>query len=258
MNVRPLVVYRQWGYPLEILQAEGADMAESRSFRKADEQIDRVALLAEPVRRALYRYVIAQSAPVSREQAAVDVGVAVHVAKFHLDRLEADGLLTAQYRRPEGRSGPGAGRPAKLYQRAAGEIAVHLPERRYELAARVMAEAISRSLRNETSIDATLKAGAADIGRTLGQELANSQAEGADLLRAVADVLEGQGFEPRCAHGCIELANCPFHALVAEYPELVCGLNLELIRGLLSAAQSHDLVAVLEPAADRCCVVVRG
>lgn len=232
-------------------------MPDPRAFCAVDQQIDRVALLAEPVRRALYRYVAAQSAPVSREQAAAGVDVAVHVAKFHLDRLTADGLLTAQYRRPAGRSGPGAGRPAKLYQRAVGEIAVHLPERRYELAAQIMAEAISRSLREGTSIGATLKAGAAETGRALGQELAGPQSD-ADPLRAITEVLERQGFEPRRARGGIELANCPFHALAAEYPQLVCGLNLELIRGLLSAAERHQLAALLEPAAGRCCVVVRG
>jgi len=232
-------------------------MTEPHAVCAADAQIDRVALLAEPVRRALYRYVAAQGEPVGREQAASAVGVAVHVAKFHLDRLEADGLLAAEYRRPEGRSGPGAGRPAKLYRRAAGEIAVHLPERRYELAARIMAEAISRSLRDGTSIKAALRASAAEIGRALGQQLPNAPEPGAPLLHAVAEVLQREGFEPRCAGNRIELANCPFHALAAEYAELVCGMNLELIRGVLAAAQPHDLSAALEPAVDRCCVVVR-
>ena len=76
-----------------------------------DSRLDRISGLGEPVRRALYRFVVAQGAPVSREQAATGVGVAHHVAKFNLDRLVEDGLLQAEYRRPEGRGGPGAGRP---------------------------------------------------------------------------------------------------------------------------------------------------
>ena len=64
-----------------------------------------------------------------REQAAAGVGVARHVAKFHLDRLVADGLLAFEYRRPGGRGGPGAGRPAKLYRPTDSGVDVSLPER---------------------------------------------------------------------------------------------------------------------------------
>src|SRR4051794_35344309 len=88
-----------------------------------------VAALGEPVRRDLYRYVVTQHDPVSREAAAAATGVAHHVAKFNLDRLVAEGLLDVEYSRPPGRGGPGAGRPAKLYRRAARDISVSLPER---------------------------------------------------------------------------------------------------------------------------------
>src|SRR3954451_10045107 len=108
-----------------------------------DAQVASVAALGEPVRRELYRYVVAQPAAISREQAATGVGVAHHVAKFHLDKLEEDGLLEAEFRRPPGRTGPGAGRPAKLYRRSNREIAVSLPERRYDLAGHIMAQAIT-------------------------------------------------------------------------------------------------------------------
>src|ERR1051325_6417038 len=108
-----------------------------------DKQVTSVAALGEPVRRELYRFVVAQPEPVSREQAAAGVGVPHHVAKFHLDKLEEDGLLDVEYRRPPGRRGPGAGRPAKLYRRSARPIAVNLPERRYELAGDILADAIT-------------------------------------------------------------------------------------------------------------------
>src|SRR3954451_19119399 len=58
-----------------------------------DAQLDRAASLGDPVRRALYRLVPASSEAVSRDDAAIGVGVARHVAKFHLDRLVKDGLL---------------------------------------------------------------------------------------------------------------------------------------------------------------------
>src|SRR6185437_8217202 len=117
----------------------------SKHQASVDTQVASVASLGEPVRRILYRYATSQTEPVSREQAAAGVGVAHHIAKFHLDKLEEDGLLEVEYRRPAGRSGPGAGRPTKFYRRATREIAVSLPERRYDLAGRLMAEAITNS-----------------------------------------------------------------------------------------------------------------
>lgn len=133
-----------------------------------DTQVASVATLGEPVRRALYRFVVAQMEGVSREQAADGVGVAVHVAKFHLDKLATDGLLDADYRRPAGRGGPGAGRPAKLYRRTDRDIAVSLPARRYDIAGEIMAEAISSSARSGTSVTSALHQAATAIGRSMG------------------------------------------------------------------------------------------
>ena len=53
--------------------------------------------------------------PVGREQTAADTGIPLHTARFHLERLVDEGLLATEFRRLSGRSGPGAGRPAKLY-----------------------------------------------------------------------------------------------------------------------------------------------
>ena len=64
------------------------------------------------------------------------------LAVYHLDKLVEAGLLTASYQRPPGRSGPGAGRPAKLYARSDREFAVTVPPREYELAARLLVQAV--------------------------------------------------------------------------------------------------------------------
>src|SRR5205807_126626 len=108
-----------------------------------DAQLDRAASLGDPVRRALYRFVVASSGPISRDEAAAGVGVERHVAKFHLDRLARDGLLTFDYQRPAGRGGPGAGRPTKRYHQADAQLDVSLPERRYQLAGELLVEAIA-------------------------------------------------------------------------------------------------------------------
>ncbi|HEX3258950.1 MAG TPA: helix-turn-helix domain-containing protein [Pseudonocardia sp.] len=194
------------------------------------DDVESIGALAEPVRRALYEWVVGQAAPVSRDQAAAGAGVPRHTAKFHLDKLVADGLLETEFRRLTGRRGPGAGRPAKLYRRSPREVAVTLPPRRYELAARIMAAALDRGGSAEALAEA-----AAEVGRTAN--------------------LEALGYEPHERDGVVELLNCPFHALAQEHTALVCGMNLHLVDALL---EGSDRRAVLDPAPGRCCVTVVG
>ena len=101
-----------------------------------------IGLLDEPVRRRLYDWVVGQPEPVGREAAARAVGVSRAIATFHLDKLAEAGLLDSSYRRLTGRSGPGAGRPARVYLRASREFSVSLPERRYARAADLFAAAL--------------------------------------------------------------------------------------------------------------------
>src|SRR5262245_56515370 len=106
--------------------------------------VEAVALLDEPVRRALYEWVIRAGRPVSREEAAAGVKVTRALAAFHLARLVREGLLAAEYRRLSGRTGPGAGRPAKLYRRGPREVSVSLPPREYEVPARLFATVLEQ------------------------------------------------------------------------------------------------------------------
>jgi len=191
------------------------------------------------VRRALYRFVVASAAPVGRDEAAARVGVAHHVAKFHLDRLVADGLLAFEYRRPAGRAGPGAGRPAKLYRLADTGVEVSLPERRYQLAAELLLEAIAA--------DRDLHDVATDSGRSAGSQARRSRS-------AVLDVLTEHGYEPRADGRDIVLDNCPFHALAREKPELVCGMNLAFVEGVVDGLGATALCPRLDPEDARCCV----
>jgi predicted ArsR family transcriptional regulator len=64
------------------------------------------------------------------------------------------------------------------------------------------------------------------------------------------------GYEPRRAGRRITLANCPFHDLASAYTELMCGLNVDLIQGMLDAVPASRLRAALDPAPGRCCVTV--
>jgi predicted ArsR family transcriptional regulator len=215
-------------------------------------QVAGVGALAEPARRALYLYVVGQPEPVSRDRAAAGVGLARHTAKFHLDKLVAEGLLSTEFRRLSGRSGPGAGRPTKLYRRADRQIAVTLPERHYDLAGQILAAAVEAAARSGVPVVEAVQEAAAVAGRRLGSACGTPVRS----LDDVAHVLAGQGYEPRIEGSAVVLVNCPFHALARDHTALVCDMNLQLLGALLDELGGTDVHARLEPAPQRCCVVV--
>ena len=214
-----------------------------------------IGALADPVRRQLYQFVCSQPGLVSRDQAADAVGIPHHQAKFHLDRLTAEGLLESDYARVTGRSGPGAGRTSKLYRRARRDIAVSLPQREYELAGRLMATAIARSADTGEPVAEVLNGVAREYGRTMAVGFSPPKDAGAALQRAVR-VLRRYGYEPRFSEDEVELANCPFHALAQEQTALACNMNHALITGVADALAPHGPDARLCPGRDRCCVVL--
>jgi predicted ArsR family transcriptional regulator len=230
------------------------------SRQERDRHIGAIAALGERARRALYEYVVAQAEPVSRDAAAQAVGIGRPLAAFHLDRLVQEGLLVASYRRLGGRSGPGAGRPSKLYSRAEADVSVSLPPREYELAARLMARAIAAGGGEPRR---TLDREARAVGVGLGEEArvrCGSRPSRRRLREAALEVLADRGFEPSTdAGGDVRLRNCPFDALAADEPDLVCGMNLALVQGLVGAlGPEMEGDAVLDPAPGVCCVALRG
>ena len=207
------------------------------------DRLVRLAALAEPARRRLYDFVVGQMGPVSRDEAAAGVGVARHVAKFHLDRLVAGGLLDVEYRRPPGRGGPGAGRPAKLYRRSARTLEVSVPERRYDLAGRLLAEALSEAARTAGF----------DLGREARRQVGPRAARAA-VLAAGQETLAAQGFEPSLDPTGLTLRNCPFDALAKDYTDLVCGMNLDFMRGVVAGLGLPNAAVRLDPKPGLCCV----
>ncbi|HVX23583.1 MAG TPA: helix-turn-helix domain-containing protein [Acidimicrobiales bacterium] len=236
-----------------------------------------LAVLAEPVRRRVYDHVVASGhAPVSRDGAARALGVPRSVAAFHLDKLVEAGLLVAEYHRPTGRGGPGAGRPTKWYRRGDQEIAVTVPERRYGLAAALLARAVERSARDAMPvtralcdvareeghrIGAALRPGGAEPGGTEpgGTGASGTGASGAAVgtVRArLVQVLAENGYEPRAEGPLVTLANCPFHLLTEEHRDLVCTMNHELISGVADQAGLPRDATRLDPGKGRCCVTI--
>jgi predicted ArsR family transcriptional regulator len=224
-----------------------------------------VSSLDDPVRGRLYQVVAGRDRPVGRDEAAAAAGVGRPLAAYHLDKLVELGLLTASYQRPEGRGGPGAGRPAKVYARSGREFAVSVPPREYELAARLLATAVEAdgSRTSRAALHRAARRCGADLGRrsqAVGAARAAGPGQAAQAAgpgQAVQAVLREHGFEPwQDQDGAVRLRNCPFHGLTADHPELVCRMNLALIEGLVDGLGAGGMRPGLSPGAGGCCVVI--
>jgi predicted ArsR family transcriptional regulator len=218
------------------------------------EQWERVGVLTDPARRTLYELVASAQEPVSRDQASEALGMPVHSVKFHLDKLAAVGLLDVEYRRVSGRSGPGAGRPAKLYRRSEREVELSVPPRRYDLVGEVLAGGVDRAVRTGEPVTAAVTDVARAVGRVLGT--AAEVDPGADELARTGAVLAHHGYEPRVQDDELCLTNCPFDRLATDHTELVCGINLALVDGVLDGLSEETLEARLAPEPGWCCVRV--
>lgn len=208
-------------------------------------QISAVAAMSDPQRRALFEFVARSENPVSREDAARALGVPRSTAAFHLDRLVDEGVLEADFKRLSGKTGPGAGRPSKLYRRAGGEISVSIPPRRYELAGELLAAAVEEADRTGGAVREAL----ATISTTTGRELGAS----AGSLDAALDAC---GYEPRDdGEGGLVLTNCPFHRLATSHTEVICHANVALLSGVAEgAAEDARVVEFVPPTGEHCCV----
>jgi predicted ArsR family transcriptional regulator len=225
-------------------------------LERFEQQAERYAVLDEPQRRAIYLFVRGAHRPVTRDEVASACAVSRSLGAFHLERLLDAGLLVADYARPPGRGGPGAGRPAKRYVASSTEIALHIPARRYELAGSLLARAIVETRPSESPHDAAIRV-ATEEGRRVGGEYARTGASrDTDTDQAIA-VLADVGFEPLVDDTeRVVLANCPFHALAETATDLVCGMNEGFVRGIVDGLGIEGLDAVLAPEAGRCCVVL--
>ena len=225
----------------------------------ADTQIESVSLLRDPLRRSIYRFVSRSPAPVSRDDVAAAVGASRSLVAFHLDKLVEHGLLVTSFRRLSGRSGPGAGRPAKLYERSGVQVEVSLPAREYELAARLLLQALDGGGR--AGATERLQKAARELGEQAGaqeMERVGAPRSRAASLTSVEPVLERLGYEPFRENGTVRLTNCPFHNLAEQSTATVCGMNVALLGGVLDGLRAKGLEAGLTPGPGRCCVLIQA
>jgi predicted ArsR family transcriptional regulator len=227
------------------------------SFDGFAQRVNRVSALADPIRRALYHFVAHQPGAVSRDQAAQGLDIPRHTAKFHLDKLVDEGLLAPEFKRLSGRTGPGAGRPAKLYRRVRKEVNVTLPRRRYDLAGHVLADALSR-VKSGASIDDALRDAAINAADIVVDSWPIET--GSDLDR-LAGILARLGYEPRAdgvPTGGARLSNCPFQQLSDDHADLICPLNQQFVEAVGRRIGCTDVDAVAVDRGTGCCVGLRS
>ena len=233
------------------------------------DRLDAVVPLAEPVRRALYLHVVDAGDAVGRDAAAAALGIGRALAAFHLDKLVEAGLLRTEYRRLSGRTGPGAGRPAKLYRRAETQVDVTLPERRDQ----VLANLFATALESETPADPDPSASgprrsarevlddvAAAYGHEIGVTARVAAGPGATVderLAAAASALGSMGYEAIATDGTVTLRNCPFDRVARDHRGLVCATNTALMEGVADGLGSSRIHARFDPEpGHRCCVLL--
>jgi predicted ArsR family transcriptional regulator len=218
-----------------------------------DGAISAVAALDDELRHGMYVFIRRVRRPVTRDEAAAAVGISRKLAAFHLDKLVKAGVLRS---RTEAVGGiRRVGRTPKVYEPADTDIRVTIPERRHEILAEILVDAVLSEETGETAQTAALRA-AATHGEALGTASRDPNAQ--DALSLAEAVLTTHGFEPaRPSPTCVQLRNCPFHPLATRAPDLVCGINLAFLQGLLHGLKTPTLHAILTPRAGECCVELR-
>ncbi|GGU73172.1 transcriptional regulator [Streptomyces albospinus] len=225
-----------------------------------DASLTALAVLGDELRRRMFDVIRREHRPLTREEVAARVGISRKLAAFHLDKLVAAGLLRAHYASPSGIRK--VGRHPKLYEPAAEAIEVSVPERRFQLLADLLAEAVRSEAPGESAHDAAVRV-AGERGRNIGaaERLRTRPGRlGAERgLSLAIETLDGFGFEPeRSTPTLVLLRNCPFHPLAAKAPEVVCDINQAFLAGYLQGLGSDATDAVLAPHSGRCCVELRA
>lgn len=222
------------------------------------QRVSRVSALADPIRRALYHFVAHQPGAVSRDQAAAGLDIPRHTAKFHLDKLVDEGLLVPEFKRLSGRTGPGAGRPAKVYRRVRKEVNVTLPRRRYDLAGHVLADTLGR-VKAGTPLDQAIDDAVDNAANIVVESW--PPIESSDIDRMIG-VLSRLGYEPRPEGSAddvaVQLTNCPFQQLSDDHSDVICPINRQFIDAV---GRRLDCTEIRTTSVDRgtgCCVALSG
>lgn len=231
------------------------------SEEQAQRDIGRLAAaLGDPTRRRVFFAVRAAGREVSKDDVASDLGIERRLAGFHLDKLVEQGFLEADFRRDQGRGGPGAGRPPKRYRLAESEVLMALPERHYELLATLLLRATAeggsgspQEVLERVGYEFGYEVGRAEVAAGAGGLAAGSSAAIQDVVR----LLSRYGFAAHAdGDDGLRACACPFEEIAFDDPERICGLDRAIWRGMLAAfaPEATLRVATTRARGDEACV----
>lgn len=200
---------------------------------------DLTSALGDPTRRAIYVAVRESAEPLTTSRVAELFGLHPNVARHHLDKLADDGWLVVSHRRPGGKTGPGAGRPAKTYEASKREVSVHFAPRRYELLVELLMRVLGEVAPAE--LGAVAERIGAEYGRELAAEIGAPEDAGyTEAVEAVAIAMTGLGFsmDPDLEGQQLLTSHCPFGEAATDHPDVVCSLDRGIVTGLVGALAS--------------------
>lgn len=202
-----------------------------------DSQIaDLTAALGDPTRRAIYVAIRESPEPMTTARIAELFEIHPNVARHHLDKLATDGWLVVSHRRHTGKSGPGAGRPAKTYEASKREVSIHFSPRRYELLVELLMRVLQRVAPDQVS--GIAQEVGMEYGRELAEEIGAPEDAGyAEAVQAVAVAMTGLGFsmDPDVEGQRLLTSHCPFGEAASDHPDVVCSLDRGIITGLVGS-----------------------
>jgi predicted ArsR family transcriptional regulator len=178
--------------------------------------VDALTGIAQPELREIVLFARSRAGAISADDVAAEFDIHRSVARGRLDRLAETGLLAVRFERRTGRSGPGAGRPAKLYSVPPETTALEFPARHYDRLVAHFIDAVPEETRTE-------------VGEEFGRDLAaEAQLPRAPTNRAAAEraceALGKLGFQAAVTDAddhtvTITTPTCPLRPLVVAKPE---------------------------------------
>ncbi len=225
--------------------------------------MDRLDAIGEPGLRAALLYVRGSQTAVSADEAALALGVHRSVARSRLERLAMAGLLDTSFARRSGRSGPGAGRPAKLYSPAPESAVLEFPPRHFPALVARLLDAVPAEGRQEA-----LRRAGEDFGRELAKAAGlRPRLRVSEGLEGACSAVRSLGFHASLDRveektAVITTPTCPLRPLVAERADAAeidrgmwAGLVEQGIRGVRSTAVECETHSCLE-GSGACAVVI--
>jgi predicted ArsR family transcriptional regulator len=202
-------------------------------------------ILGDPTRRSILQYVLNVGEPVTANQVAEVFGVHRTVARGHLERLLASGLLISASRPAV----TGYGRPAKIYRPSGHRLEVMLPPRRYEALARLLLHIVEALLPTDMAVHHAHAAGY-EYGVSVREGLQGTS-DGHMSPEAACAWLAQEGYAAHSARGLdcdvLTFENCVYREVADEAPEIACAFSRGMLCGLLGGApdcltQTHRMV----------------